>query len=40
GHHIVSFDSVLKTMRQTGADMSVKYKETARAGLAVNVIEC
>lgn len=40
GHHIVSFDSVLKTMRETGADMSVKYKETARAGLAVNVIEC
>lgn len=40
GHHIVSLDSVLKTMRQTGADMSVKYKETARGGLAVNVIEC
>ncbi|HOC14460.1 MAG TPA: L-serine ammonia-lyase [Propionicimonas sp.] len=40
GRHIVSLDSVLKTMRQTGADMSVKYKETARGGLAVNVIEC
>ncbi len=40
GRHIVSFDSVLKTMRQTGADMSVKYKETARGGLALNVIEC
>jgi L-serine dehydratase len=40
GHHIVSLDSVLKTMRQTGADMSAKYKETARGGLAVNVIEC
>ena len=40
GTHIVSFDNVLKTMRQTGRDMSVKYKETARAGLAVNVIEC
>ncbi len=40
GRHIVSLDSVLKTMRETGADMSVKYKETARAGLAVNVIEC
>lgn len=40
GQHIVSLDSVLKTMRQTGADMSVKYKETARGGLAVNVIEC
>ncbi|MCW5952648.1 MAG: L-serine ammonia-lyase [Propionibacteriaceae bacterium] len=40
GTHIVSFDNVLKTMRQTGKDMSVKYKETARGGLAVNVIEC
>ena len=40
GRHIVSLDSVLKTMRQTGADMSVKYKETARGGLALNVIEC
>jgi L-serine dehydratase len=40
GRHIVSLDSVLKTMRETGADMSVKYKETARGGLAVNVIEC
>ena len=40
GTHIVSLDSVLKTMRETGADMSVKYKETARGGLAVNVIEC
>jgi L-serine deaminase len=27
-------------MRETGADMSVKYKETARGGLAVNVVEC
>ena len=40
GTHIVSFDNVLKTMRQTGKDMSIKYKETARGGLAVNVIEC
>ena len=40
GVHIVSFDNVLKTMRETGKDMSVKYKETARGGLAVNVIEC
>ena len=40
GTHIVSFDNVLKTMRQTGQDMSIKYKETARGGLAVNVIEC
>lgn len=40
GSHIVSLDKVLKTMRETGADMKVKYKETARGGLAVNVIEC
>ena len=36
----VSLDKVVKTMRETGADMKVKYKETARGGLAVNVIEC
>jgi L-serine dehydratase len=40
GKHIVSLDKVIKTMRETGADMKVKYKETARGGLAVNVIEC
>ena len=40
GTHIVSLDKVIKTMRETGADMKVKYKETARGGLAVNVIEC
>ncbi|HET6876170.1 MAG TPA: L-serine ammonia-lyase [Jatrophihabitans sp.] len=40
GRHIVSLDKVIKTMRETGADMKVKYKETARGGLAVNVIEC
>jgi L-serine dehydratase len=40
GSHRVSLDKVIATMRQTGADMSVKYKETARGGLAVNVIEC
>ncbi|GAB3547266.1 L-serine ammonia-lyase [Noviherbaspirillum agri] len=40
GHHFVSLDKVIKTMRETGADMKVKYKETARGGLAVNVIEC
>ena len=33
-------DKVISTMRQTGADMSTKYKETARGGLAVNIIEC
>jgi L-serine dehydratase len=40
GEHTVSLDKVIKTMRETGADMKVKYKETARGGLAVNVIEC
>jgi len=40
GRHKVSLDRVIATMRQTGADMSTKYKETARGGLAVNVIEC
>ncbi len=40
GQHIVSLDKVIKTMRDTGADMKVKYKETSRGGLAVNVIEC
>lgn len=40
GTHVVSLDKVIKTMRETGADMKVKYKETSRGGLAVNVIEC
>ena len=40
GTHFVSLDQVIKTMRETGADMKTKYKETARGGLAVNVIEC
>ncbi|RYE83244.1 MAG: L-serine ammonia-lyase, partial [Myxococcales bacterium] len=40
GHHHVSLDKVIATMRQTGADMNTKYKETARGGLAVNIIEC
>jgi L-serine dehydratase len=40
GEHHVSLDKVIKTMRETGADMKIKYKETARGGLAVNVIEC
>ena len=39
GKHFVSLDRVIKTMRETGADMKSKYKETARGGLAVNVIE-
>jgi L-serine dehydratase len=40
GHHIVPLDVAVETMRQTGADMSDRYKETSAAGLAVNVIEC
>ena len=40
GTHLVSLDAVIETMRQTGVDMSTKYKETSEGGLAVNVIEC
>lgn len=40
GIHKVSLDQVIATMRQTGADMKTKYKETSQGGLAVNVIEC
>ena len=40
GTHHVSLDKVIKTMRETGADMMTKYKETARGGLAVNIVEC
>lgn len=40
GSHVVPLDTTIETMRQTGADMSERYKETSRAGLAVNVVEC
>ncbi|MFE9324233.1 L-serine ammonia-lyase [Nocardia sp. NPDC052278] len=40
GAHRVSLDTAIETMRQTGLDMSHKYKETSLAGLAVNVVEC
>jgi L-serine dehydratase len=40
GTHLVSLDAAIKTMRETGADMASKYKETARGGLALNVVEC
>ncbi|HEU5420781.1 MAG TPA: L-serine ammonia-lyase [Streptosporangiaceae bacterium] len=40
GQHKVSLDKAIKTMRETGADMKDKYKETARGGLALNVVEC
>jgi L-serine dehydratase len=40
GAHFVSLDKVIKVMRETGRDMSSKYKETSRGGLAVNVVEC
>jgi L-serine dehydratase len=40
GTHTVSLDKVIKTMMETGADMKIKYKETARGGLAVNIVEC
>ncbi|RVU86077.1 L-serine ammonia-lyase [Leucothrix sargassi] len=39
GQHFVSLDKVIKTMRETGRDMRGKYKETARGGLAINVLE-
>ena len=40
GTHKISLDTVIETMRQTGMDMSTKYKETSMGGLAVNVVEC
>jgi L-serine dehydratase len=40
GTHRVSLDQVIATMRQTGADMHSKYKETSQGGLAVNFTEC
>jgi L-serine deaminase len=40
GVHHMSLDQVIKTMRETGADMLTKYKETSRGGLAVNIVEC
>lgn len=40
GQHFISLDKVIRTMRDTGADMQEKYKETSRGGLAVNTIEC
>ncbi len=40
GSHYVSLDKAIKTMRETGADMKDKYKETSRGGLALNVVEC
>ena len=40
GHHFVTLDKVIRTMRETGADMMTKYKETSLGGLAVNVVEC
>ncbi|PWC02885.1 L-serine ammonia-lyase [Agromyces badenianii] len=40
GTHLVSLDTVIETMRQTGLDMMTKYKETSEGGLAVNVVEC
>jgi L-serine dehydratase len=40
GRHRVPLDKVIETMRQTGADMQAKYKETSLGGLALNVVEC
>ena len=38
--HYVPLDKAIKTMRETGADMKDKYKDTARGGLALNIVEC
>ena len=40
GDHLVSLDACIRTMKETGQDMSEKYKETSLGGLAVNVPEC
>lgn len=40
GGHFISLDKVIRTMKETGADMQEKYKETSKGGLAVNTIEC
>ncbi len=40
GEHFISLDRVIRTMRDTGADMQDKYKETSRGGLAVSMVEC
>ncbi len=40
GHHVVSFDQVMATMKETGHDMSSRYKETSQGGLAINITEC
>ncbi len=40
GKQFISLDKVIRTMRDTGADMQEKYKETSKGGLAVNAIEC
>ncbi|WP_040259684.1 L-serine ammonia-lyase [Pseudomonas massiliensis] len=40
GNHFISLDRVIRTMRDTGADMHDKYKETSRGGLAVSTVEC
>ncbi|HHQ49328.1 MAG TPA: L-serine ammonia-lyase, partial [Acidobacteria bacterium] len=40
GHHVVSLDQVMATMKQTGQDMSSRYKETSKGGLAINITEC
>ena len=40
GSHFVPLDNCIETMRQTGRDMSDRYKETSQGGLAVNVVAC
>ena len=40
GYQYVTLDNCVRTMMETGLDMNAKYKETARGGLAVNMVEC
>lgn len=40
GEHFISLDKIILKMKETGRDMSDKYKETSKDGLAVNIIEC
>ena len=39
-HHLVSLDIVIRTMSETGKDMSSKYKETSKGGLALHMVTC
>lgn len=40
GEHFMSLDKCIAAMKQTGEEMSVKFKETSLGGLAVTITEC